>query len=60
MSILGFLMVLGTMIGVVKTGSKMSMTEKVLTSFSILENGRKVLSTKQGGADHITCLGGIR
>ena len=37
-----------------------SMTEKVLKCFSIYENGKKVLSTKTGGADHITCLGGMR
>ena len=33
---------------------------KILKCFSIDNNGRKVLSSKGGGGDHLGCLSGIR
>ena len=63
LSILGSFIVFGTVVDIInKYNSKkdLSLIEKVLKCFSLHENGTKVLSTKVGGADHITCLGGIR
>ena len=56
-------MLIGTVIDVLSRRSMkkdVPMTEKILVCFSVYENGTKVLSTKKGGADHITCIGGIR
>ena len=63
LSLVGVLLLLGTFADYIlpcHVNGVLSPLKDVLECFSIYGNGKKLLSTAEGGTDHISGLGGIR
>ena len=63
LSLVGVLLLLGTFADYIfpcNGNGVLSSVKDVLECFSIYGNGKKIISTAEGGTDHISGLGGIR
>ena len=63
LSLVGVMLLLGTFADYIlpcDVNGVLSPLKDVLECFSIYGNGKKILSTAEGGTDHISGLGGIR